>query len=149
MTLRITASAASQICLLADTFSDLIQIISDNENLGFYSRAIFKAYRGCWVGTPENAYLITFLITNVICPLHPSLKKPSNCGFLGWFSSGFQIQCYTSSPRPSSTSVFRGGPGKRATSLFRGRNALEILLSTYSRQYINCLIGEPSCCWGL
>lgn len=90
MTLRITASAASQICLLADTFNDLIQIISDNENLRFYSRAIFKAYRGCWVGTPEKAYLITFLITNVICSLHPSLKKPSNCGFLANFPLAFK-----------------------------------------------------------
>lgn len=38
--------------------------------------------------------------------------------------------------------MFRTGPGERVMSLFRSRSDLEILLSTYSRQYINCLIGE-------
>lgn len=46
MTLRITASAASQICLLADTFSDLTQIIPGNEKLRLCSIAIFNAWKG-------------------------------------------------------------------------------------------------------
>ena len=52
-------------------------------------------------------------------------------------------------PRPFSTSVFRAVLGKRAAFSFRSRNDLEILLSAYLRQYINSLIGEASCHWGL
>lgn len=46
MTLRLTESAASQICLLADTFNVLTQMVADDENFRFYSRAILKAWKG-------------------------------------------------------------------------------------------------------
>ena len=45
MTLRISANAASQICLLADTSNDLAQIISENEDLRCHGRAIFKTWK--------------------------------------------------------------------------------------------------------
>lgn len=141
VTLRITASAASQICLSGDTFNDLTQIIYDNEGLQFYSRAIFEAWKGLLHGNWKKAYLITFLIIHVTV-LSIISKKPNYCDLLASFSSGFQIKCQTSSSRPSYTSVFRAGSGKRATSLFRNRDDTEIRLFTYSKQCFNCLIGE-------
>lgn len=93
MTLRITASAASQICLLADAFNNLTQIISDNENLRICNITIFKAWKGSLGGGLREGIFNQF--SNHICKLSTSFifKKTNNCGVLTSFSSAFTMLC--------------------------------------------------------